>query len=301
MARKRMIDPSIWDDEDVGQLSDMAFRLFVCSISNADDDGKLEASAVRMRGLAYRYQPEITTDQVDLALQELSSKLRSYHRYKVNNRWYAKLFNWHSYQTIKKPYPSTIPEPESSEFGTGGEPVENRYGTGAPKERKKEENLKEEEGKEDNPSSFDCDSNKKPVKPQPEPKGDVFHAQHLAKHFKTEMGKYLNQNIGFWVDERPAVDIFRDLLSSCDSETLKGVITYNFKREKPQTNVRFFASEFYTIKAEMENTKTETTKPKEQPQVDPFEPIFKRLISEGVPDLQAIKMAEKEYLNGLKG
>jgi hypothetical protein len=266
MARKRMIDPSIWDDEDVGQLSDMAFRLFVCSISNADDDGKLEASAVRMRGLAYRYQPEITTDQVDLALQELSSKLRSYHRYKVNNRWYAKLFNWHSYQTIKKPYPSTIPEPESSEFGTGGEPVENRYGTGAPKERKKEENLKEEEGKEeeekeDNPSSFDCDSNKKPVKPQPEPKGDVFHAQHLAKHFKAEMGKYLNQNIGFWVDELPAVDIFRDLLSSCDSETLKGVITYNFKREKPQTNVRFFASEFYAIKSEMEHTKRASERP----------------------------------------
>ena len=40
MARKRMIDPNIWDSEDFSKLSILGRLLFIGMFSNADDEGR---------------------------------------------------------------------------------------------------------------------------------------------------------------------------------------------------------------------------------------------------------------------
>lgn len=40
MARKRMIDPNIWDSEDFGKLSDLSKLVFIGLFSLADDEGR---------------------------------------------------------------------------------------------------------------------------------------------------------------------------------------------------------------------------------------------------------------------
>jgi len=119
MARRRMIDPSIWDDEDVGSLSDGAFRLFVACISSADDYGKLEGSAIRLRGIAFRFR-SISIARVQKSLDELATKVRSVRRYGVNGREYIRLVNWAKYQTINREFPSKIPDPPNNLDRDGG-------------------------------------------------------------------------------------------------------------------------------------------------------------------------------------
>jgi len=111
-----MISPEIWSDVDVGSLSDGAFRVFIACISNADDHGKLECSAIRMRGIAFGFR-SVSVAKVESYLQEIASKLRGFHRYEVDGRQYVKLLNWNRYQTIRsdKLQVSTIPDPVITE------------------------------------------------------------------------------------------------------------------------------------------------------------------------------------------
>ena len=49
MARKRMIDPNIWQSEDFNSLSLMGRLLFIGMFSNADDEGRGIANPVFLR------------------------------------------------------------------------------------------------------------------------------------------------------------------------------------------------------------------------------------------------------------
>ncbi len=109
MARKRMIDPSIWDDEDVGSLSDGAFRVFVACFSNADDEGRLEASPRRIKGIAFKFKDSVTIQDVELYIKECASSIRSFVYYSSNARRYVALLNWHVYQKIDRPQASKLP------------------------------------------------------------------------------------------------------------------------------------------------------------------------------------------------
>lgn len=117
MARRRMIDPSIWDDEHVGKLSSDAFRVFMACISNADDEGKLEAGASRVCRLTFSYDREKTDADVEKLLCEIADGLRSFQRYAVNGREYVKLLKWRDYQSINRPTPSKLPEPTGTDNG----------------------------------------------------------------------------------------------------------------------------------------------------------------------------------------
>jgi hypothetical protein len=107
-----MIDPSIWDDEDVGCLSDGAFRLFIACISNADDYGKLEGSPTRLRAIAFRFRA-VSLGRVTSYLDELTTRLRSVQRYAVNGRECIRLVNWDRYQFIRadRRIESCVPDP----------------------------------------------------------------------------------------------------------------------------------------------------------------------------------------------
>jgi hypothetical protein len=103
-----MIDPSIWSDSLVGSLSDPARILFIALISNADDEGRLEADALSLRRTAFGFR-DVTVAQVEKWLAEIASTLRSVAVYQRDGRRYVELQNWLSYQTINRPTPSRIP------------------------------------------------------------------------------------------------------------------------------------------------------------------------------------------------
>jgi hypothetical protein len=106
-----MIDPSIWDDEDVNLLSYRAFKLYIALISNADDYGKLEASTRRLRAIAFRYDEGVTSGDVESMVAEIKQYIRGIVFYSADGKEYAKLLNWDRYQKVDHPKTSLIPEP----------------------------------------------------------------------------------------------------------------------------------------------------------------------------------------------
>ena len=46
MARKRMIDPGIWQSEDFAKMSTLGKLVFIGLFSNADDEGRGRANAL---------------------------------------------------------------------------------------------------------------------------------------------------------------------------------------------------------------------------------------------------------------
>ena len=69
MARRRMIDPNIWQSEDVAELSMFARLLLIGLISNADDEGRGKANPVFLKSTIFPYD-EISIEEVKKALEE---------------------------------------------------------------------------------------------------------------------------------------------------------------------------------------------------------------------------------------
>lgn len=115
MARRRMIDPSFWDDESVGTLSNDSRLLFLCCISQADDYGKLTGSAATLKKIAFGFT-DMTNADVEALLQEITSKVRGFHRYEIDGKTYIALLHWHAYQRVDHAYDSIIPDPDDASF-----------------------------------------------------------------------------------------------------------------------------------------------------------------------------------------
>lgn len=151
MPRRRMIDPSIWSDSLVGSLSDPARILFIALISNADDEGRLEADALSLRRTAFGFR-DVSVSDVEGWLSEIASKLRSVAVYDRDGRRYVELQNWLCYQTINRPTPSRIPAFRSE----GSVPAQltltedslRTHGVLTEDSLPSKENLREEKGRE---------------------------------------------------------------------------------------------------------------------------------------------------------
>lgn len=110
MPRKRMIDPSIWTDENFGELSERGRLLFIGLFSMADDEGRGEASAKVLKGKIFPYDEGLRIADVSKTLKEIGSKM-SVDFYARNGREYYALRNWKTWQKVEKPTPSRIPAP----------------------------------------------------------------------------------------------------------------------------------------------------------------------------------------------
>ena len=53
MARKRMIDPNIWQSEDFAQLDPFQRLVFIGMFSNADDLGRGRAKAIYLKSILF--------------------------------------------------------------------------------------------------------------------------------------------------------------------------------------------------------------------------------------------------------
>jgi hypothetical protein len=97
MARKRMIDPSIWQDKDFGKMSPNAQVLFIACISNADDDGYLLANATYLRSIAYLYHK--TSDAKAKSFRdEMVAAMSKVHCFQSDGEDYIHFVTWEKYQ-----------------------------------------------------------------------------------------------------------------------------------------------------------------------------------------------------------
>lgn len=109
MARKRMIDPNIWQSEDFGRLSTLAKLVFIGLFSLADDEGRGRCNPIYLKSTLFPYEEGIRSADVDKTLSEISSNM-SVVFYSCDGSSYYSLYNWNTWQKIDRPSESKIPE-----------------------------------------------------------------------------------------------------------------------------------------------------------------------------------------------
>lgn len=112
MARQRWIWPEFWDDPDIGRLSRDERLLFIALFSLADDEGRILADPLYLRGAAFRYDDDLTVEDVRAMRDRIARMLpRSVQLYQVDGRDYIALLRWRRWQRPKYPQPSRFPPP----------------------------------------------------------------------------------------------------------------------------------------------------------------------------------------------
>ncbi|MCI8486194.1 MAG: hypothetical protein HFJ20_03705 [Clostridia bacterium] len=109
MARKRMIDPSIWQSEDFSRLSTLGKLVFIGLFSLADDEGRGRCNPVYLKSTLFPYEEGIRSADIDKTLSEISSNM-SVIFYSCDGSSYYSLYNWNTWQKIDRPSESKIPE-----------------------------------------------------------------------------------------------------------------------------------------------------------------------------------------------
>lgn len=112
MARKRMLDPNMWQSEDMSRLSVFARYLFIGMISNADDEGRGRANPNYLKSTIFPYDNMRTAD-INKALSEIS-RYTSVVLYERAHSMYYAFLNWNKWQKVDRPTKSILPPPPSS-------------------------------------------------------------------------------------------------------------------------------------------------------------------------------------------
>jgi hypothetical protein len=102
-----MIDPGIWDSEQVMQLSPAGFKLYVYLISQADDEGRLSVSYSMMASRVFPLGGASPED-VPCLVKEMD-RTGLVILYVVDGKEYIEHPNWTTYQKIDRPSPSHFP------------------------------------------------------------------------------------------------------------------------------------------------------------------------------------------------
>lgn len=110
MARKRSLDPDIWADDAVQALpSAGAVMLYIGTISQADDDGRLQWSAQQLWAKIFPGRSDVKLSEVERWMDAIGKKLVRV--YKYAGKLYAVHPNWRKHQYVNRPSPSKLPEP----------------------------------------------------------------------------------------------------------------------------------------------------------------------------------------------
>jgi len=105
MARKRIIDPEFWSDEEIGKWSHSA-RLFYIALWNfADDEGRFKAHAALLKSQIFPY--DLKTD-IEALKRELNYKIQWY---EAKGLQYGFIRNFLKHQRIDRPTGSKLPKP----------------------------------------------------------------------------------------------------------------------------------------------------------------------------------------------
>jgi uncharacterized phage protein (TIGR02220 family) len=105
MARKRMIDPEFWSDEEIGAWS-FAARLFYIGLWNfSDDEGRFKAPNALLKAQIFPYEQRIDIEKLK---KELNHKIQWY---EVEGLQYGFIRNFLKHQKIERPTESKLPTP----------------------------------------------------------------------------------------------------------------------------------------------------------------------------------------------
>lgn len=147
MARKRMIDPNIWQSEDFGKLSNLAKIVFIGLFSLADDEGRGRANPMYLKSNLFPYNEDMRSADIEKALSEISSNM-SVDFYSCDGSSYYSLLSWYTFQKIEKPTDSKLPA-----FDENNKEIRRLFAEASPKgsrpivPNRKEDNKKEIENK----------------------------------------------------------------------------------------------------------------------------------------------------------
>jgi len=147
MARKRMIDPNIWQSEDFGRLSNLAKIVFIGLFSLADDEGRGRANPMYLKSNLFPYNEDMRSADIEKALSEISSNM-SVNFYSCDGSSYYSLSSWYTFQKIEKPTDSKLPA-----FDENNKEIHRLFTETSPKgsrpfvPKRKEDNRKEIEEK----------------------------------------------------------------------------------------------------------------------------------------------------------
>ena len=108
---KRMIDSSVWRSENFVSLPPMARLLMMGMITTADDQGRLQASPMFMRGDFFPGDDDATTKSIQTWLEMLYAN-KTIILYSVDGKQYAQFANWWKYQSLRYPDDSIYPPPD---------------------------------------------------------------------------------------------------------------------------------------------------------------------------------------------
>jgi hypothetical protein len=107
----RAIHPSMADSETLAECSVLAQLLFDRLITQADDQGRLKGSARHVRATCVPLLDDVTTADVDSALEELA-KVGAILRYQLDGQPFVQIAGWWEYQQMRFTWPSRLPAPE---------------------------------------------------------------------------------------------------------------------------------------------------------------------------------------------
>lgn len=111
MPRKRMIDPSIWTDEGMAELTPRQQLLYIGLFSNADDDGRLNGSASAIRLMLPGVYGGVLKGEVDADLAAVLREMRQVVVYDADGRRYLAIRKFRVWQKVDHPTPSMLPAP----------------------------------------------------------------------------------------------------------------------------------------------------------------------------------------------
>ena len=166
MARKRMIDPSIWTDEGMAELAPIEQVLYIGLFSIADDDGRLKASPVYLRLALPTVLGDVPKEQVQIHLENVLRHMRQLRRYSVAGVDYLHFANYAKWQRIDRPQPSQLPDPVSYESSNDQRAIVERSSNdqGAVPASLVEEKLVQDRGSKDSSAPNGAERVSKPAK-----------------------------------------------------------------------------------------------------------------------------------------
>lgn len=101
MARKRAIDPMIWDDLDLAKLTREERLLFIGLFSLADDYGHITAHPAILKKSLFGYDADLTVEQVEVMRDHIAEKCQNVMLYEHQGQQYFWLKTWERHQDLR--------------------------------------------------------------------------------------------------------------------------------------------------------------------------------------------------------
>ncbi len=130
MPRRRMIDPDIWKDHCIAALTRDERLFLIGSVSNADDEGRLEGHAAYLKAAIFMYDEDVSNDAVQKIKESCLQKMTKWpakHQYRLvsyqnSDEEYLSFPNWLDQQKPSHPTKSKLPGPTPEPLGTPSGP-----------------------------------------------------------------------------------------------------------------------------------------------------------------------------------